>query len=62
MEKLKQRVLFRYPDVKISCFNDVIDKCSDTSKLLELVTKMRENSDRFIIVERLNTNTFRVNY
>ena len=58
MERLRQRILFRYPDVKLSVFNDVIDKCSDTNKLLELLTKMREDVDRFIIIEHLNKNTF----
>ena len=59
MEKLKQRILYRYSDVKISCFNDVMDTCSDTNKLLDLLTKMREDSDRLVIIEHLNTNTFR---
>ena len=59
MEKLKQRILYRYSDVKISCFNDVMDKCSDTNKLFDILTKMREDSDRFIIIEHLNTNAFR---
>ena len=59
MEKLRQRILYRYPGVNISYFNDVMNKCSDTNKLSELLNKMREDLDRFIIIEHLNTNTFR---
>ena len=59
MERLRQRILYIYPDVKINYFNDVIDKCSDTTKLLTLLSNLRKNDDRFIIIEHLKTNTFR---
>ena len=59
MEKLRQRILHRYPEVKISYFNDVIATCSDTNKLLTLLSHMRKDNDRFIIIENVNKNTFR---
>ena len=59
MEKLRQLILYRYPNVQISYFNDVISKCKDTNKLLTLLSNMRKDSDRFIIIEHLRTNTFR---
>ena len=59
MEKLRQRILHRYPEVKISYFNDVIAACSDTNKLFTLLSHMRKDKDRFIIIENINKTTFR---
>ena len=49
MEKLSQRILHIYPEVKISYFSDVIAACSDTNNLLTLLSNMRKDKDRFII-------------
>ena len=59
MEKLRQRLLHRYPELKISYFNDVISKCKDTNILLTLLSNMRKHEDRFIIIENINKNIFR---
>ena len=59
MEKLVQRALYGYSEVKISRCNDIMDKSADRNKLFDLLTKMREDSYRCITLEHLDTSTFR---
>jgi len=59
MERLRQRILHRYPDVKINYFNDVMNRCSDTNKLLTVLSNLRKDVDRFIIIENTNYTVFR---
>ena len=58
MERLKQIVLDRYPDVKITYFNDVATHCKSFKQQIQLVEQLSKNKNRKAIIERDNNIRF----
>ena len=52
MDRLKQLILNRYPDINISYFNDVAGKCKNIKQQLRLIETLRSNTNRIVVIER----------
>ena len=55
MERLKQIILNRYPDINISYFNDVATHCKKFKQQLLLIEQLCKDENRTVIIER-NSN------
>ena len=50
MEHLKQIIINRYPDVKISCFNDVASHCKNFKQQIHLIEQLCKDENRIVII------------
>jgi len=55
MERLKQIILSRYPNIKISVFNEVATHCKSFKQQIQLIEQLCKHENRIVIIER-NSN------
>lgn len=58
MDRLKQIILNRYPDVNISYFNDVASRCKHFKQQLRLIESLCKDNNRVIVIERSSNIRF----
>ena len=58
MEKLKQILLDRYPNININYFNDVAPHCKNIKQQLILINNLRKDDNRVVIIERSSNIRF----